>query len=100
MCHCYLGAYISRSEANYLIAVLLLENRRNLIRYNYKHSILYANSTLGGKVSHGQRVSVMIRVRFRFRVFNWISDLQFPTLEGLSPSHTVAIGYTSSDPAR
>jgi hypothetical protein len=63
MCHCHLGAYISKSEANYLLGVLLLENRRNTVRYNYKHSILYANSTLGEKMSHGQRVSIMVRVR-------------------------------------
>ncbi len=55
---------MSKSEANYLLGVFLLENRRNSVRYSYKHSILYANSTLGEKVSHGQRMSIMIRVRF------------------------------------
>ncbi|KAH9997246.1 hypothetical protein BJV77DRAFT_915027, partial [Russula vinacea] len=39
--------------------------QKNSVRYNYKHSILHANSTLGGKVSRGQRMSIMIRVRFR-----------------------------------
>ncbi|KAN0123827.1 hypothetical protein V8E52_002317 [Russula decolorans] len=37
--------------------------QKNTVRYNYKHSILYANSTLGEKMSHGQRVSIMVRVR-------------------------------------
>lgn len=54
---------MSKSKANYLLGILLLENRRNSVRYDYKHSILYSNSTLGEKVSHGQRVSIMIRVR-------------------------------------
>jgi hypothetical protein len=87
MCHCHLGAYISKSETNYLLGVLLLENHRNSVRYNYKHSILYANSTLGEKMSHGQRVSIMIRVRSRlgFRVFNWITDLRFSTLKDCLP---------------
>jgi hypothetical protein len=40
----------------------LLENRRDSVRYNYKHSISYADSTLGKGASHGQRVSIMIRV--------------------------------------
>jgi len=35
--------------------------QKKSVRYNYKHSILYANSTLGEKMSHGQRVSIMIR---------------------------------------
>jgi hypothetical protein len=65
MCRYHLGACIFKSEVNSLLGVLLLENRRNSVRYNYKHSILHANSTLGGKVSRGQRMSIMIRVRFR-----------------------------------
>lgn len=73
----------------------MLENRRNSVRYDYKHSILYANSTLGGLISHGQRMSIMIRVRSDFVYSVWITDCDSPT-EGLSPSHSVAIGYISS----
>ena len=65
MCRCHLGACIFKSEGNYLLSVLLLENRRNSVRYDYKHSILYANPTLEKRVSRGQRMSIMIRVRFR-----------------------------------
>jgi len=88
MCHCHLGAYIFKSEGNYnyLLGVSLLENRRNSVRYNYKHSIL---STLGKRVSHGQRVSIMIRVRFQlwFYVFKEIGYLQFSTPKDcLSPT--------------
>ena len=45
--------------------VSLLENCRDSVRYNYKHSILYADPTPEKRVSHGQRVSIMIRVRFQ-----------------------------------
>ena len=65
MCRYHLGACIFKSEGNYLLSVLLLENRRNSVRYDYKHSILSANPTLEKRVSHGQRMSIMIRVRFR-----------------------------------
>ena len=65
----------------------MLENRRNSVRYNYKHSILYANPTLGENMSHGQRVSIMIRVRswLWFRVFNWVTDLRFSMLKDCLP---------------
>jgi hypothetical protein len=87
MCRCHLGVCIFKSEGNYLFGVLMLENRRNSVRYNYKHSIPYVSSTLGERVSHDQRVSIMIRVRIRlqFYVFNGIGDLRFPTLKDCLP---------------
>lgn len=70
MCRYHLGACIFKSEGNYLLNVLLLENRRNSVRYSYKHSILYADPTLEKRVSHGQRMSIMIRVRFRLSFYS------------------------------
>jgi hypothetical protein len=44
---------------------LLFTHKRDDVRYNYKHSILCAESIPARGATRGQRLSIMVRVRFR-----------------------------------
>ena len=94
--HYLLGVCTFKGVKLVRTVVLLLTHRRDDVRYNYKHSILCTESTPAQGASRGQRLSVMVRVRFQLLpILQAIMNKLLRLSEGLSSSHCVKRGGTA-----
>jgi hypothetical protein len=62
--HYLLGVCTYKGVKLVSTVALLLTHRRDDVRYNYKHSILRTESIPAQGATRGQRLSIMVRVRF------------------------------------
>ncbi len=63
--HYLLGVCTFKGRKLVRAVALLLTHRRDDVRYGYKHSIMCAESIPPQGASRGQRLSIMVRVRFQ-----------------------------------